>query len=202
VKRLADLGVGETFSLPEPDTRGACPVEAALAKRRSCRRYADRPLDLEQVGQLLWSAQGQTHPRGLRAAPSAGACYPLELDLVSAQGVFRYLPDTHALRKRAGGDVRRELAQACLRQTFMAQAPVTCCFSAVYERTTARYGDRGIRYVHMDVGIAAENLHVQAEALGLGSVAVGAFDDAAVARVLDLPSSEKPLYLVPVGYAG
>jgi len=201
MKSLADLAVGDTLSLPEPDLVGSRTLEAALAHRRSCRRYAGQALTLQQLGQLLWAAQGQTHPKGLRAAPSAGACYPLELDCLTAQGVFRYLPKSHNLRKRADRDLRAECAQACLGQAFMADAPAILCFSAVYERTTARYGDRGLRYVHMDAGIAAENVHLQAEALGMGSVAIGAFDDAAVARVLELAEAEKPLYLVPVGHA-
>ena len=119
MKGLLDLAVGGAASLPPPKADGPRSVEAVLAGRRSCRHYADRPLALAQVGQLLWSAQGQTDSRGLRAAPSAGACYPLELDLAGAQGVFRYLPDTHALRKRLEGDLRRELAQACLAQAFI-----------------------------------------------------------------------------------
>jgi SagB-type dehydrogenase family enzyme len=201
VKTLAQIAVGESSILPEPDPEAGHSLEGALARRRSCRRYADRPLALEQVSQLLWAAQGQTHARGLRTAASAGACYPLELDLVSAQGVFRYLPPSHGLRKRLEGDLRFELAQACLGQVFMAEAPAIFCFSAVYERTTGRYGERGLRYVHMDAGIAAQNLHLQAEALGLGSVAIGAFNDEEVARVLGLPAAEKPLYLVPAGYA-
>lgn len=200
METLLESAVGQTAPLPEPTREGAHSLEAALAKRRSRRHYEDRPLTLEQVSQLLWAAQGQTDPRGRRAAPSAGGCYPLELDVVSAQGVLRYLPDAHALRKRLEGDLRVECAQACSGQMFMAAAPVTFCFSAVYERTTGRYGERGVRYVHMDAGIAAENLHLQAEALGLGSVAIGAFNDDEVARVLGLPAAEKPLYLVPVGY--
>jgi len=200
MQTLAGLEAGGTLSLPPADLRGSRPLEVALAGRRSCRAYADRPLSLQQVAQLLWAAQGRTDTRGMRTAPSAGACYPLELDLVCGEGVFRYLPDTHALRKRLDRDLRLPLARACLNQAFMAEAPVAFCFSAVYERTTGRYGQRGLRYVHMDAGIAAENLHLQAEALGLGSVAIGAFDDDDAARVLDLAADEQPLYLTPVGH--
>jgi len=197
---LSKVGIGDETALPPPAHRGEVSVEQALAKRRSCRRYLARALSLDQISQLLWAAQGLTTPDGRRAAPSAGGCYPLELRLVCAEGVFRYLPEGHQLCKESDRDVRADLAAAALGQEFVARAPISLVFSAVYERTTSRYGERGVRYVHMDVGIAAENVHLQAEALGLGSVAVGAFDDAAVAKVVGLPDPEKALYIIPVGH--
>ena len=197
---LAQAKIGAPVALPPPARKGEASVEQALAGRRSCRRFSPRPLALEQISQLLWAAQGVTAADGRRAAPSAGACYPLELYLVCAEGIFQYLPEGHRLRKAQARDIRGDLAAAAWGQDFIAQAPASLVFSAVYERTTSRYGERGVRYVHMDVGIAAENVHLQAEALGLGSVSVGAFDDAAVARVVGLPDPEKALYIIPVGH--
>jgi len=199
---LARAEIGAALPLPPPARTGELSVEQALSGRRSHRRYLPRPLSLEQISQLLWAAQGITAPDRRRAAPSAGACYPLELYLVCAEGVFRYLPDGHRLRKSLARDIRADLAAAAGGQDFIAQAPVSLVFSAVLERTTARYRERGIRYVHMDVGIAAENVHLQAEALGLGSVSVGAFDDAAVAKVVEMPQPEEALYIIPVGRKG
>jgi SagB-type dehydrogenase family enzyme len=200
IELLAQAKVGAAVTLPPPARKGEVSVEQAVASRRSHRRYLERPLTLEQMSQLLWSAQGITSEDGRRAAPSAGACYPLELYLVCAEGAFRYLPEGHRLRKEHDRDLRADLAAAAWGQEFIAQAPVSFVFSAVEERTTSRYQERGIRYVHMDVGIAAENLHLQAEALGLGSVSVGAFDDDAVARVVAMPKPEQALYIIPVGY--
>jgi SagB-type dehydrogenase family enzyme len=174
-------------------------VEQAIARRRSVRDFTSDSLDLVQISQLLWSAHGLTSAQGLRAAPSAGACYPLEVYLACEHGFFRYEPDGHALVKVSEADPRRPLAQAAYGQSFISDAAVSIIFAAVYERTTGRYGDRGIRYVHMDVGHAAQNVHLQAEALGLASVPVGAFDDAAVAEVLAIPAEQKPIYIVPVG---
>lgn len=199
---LKDAGIGQIARLPPPDPKGSMPLEQALAGRRSRRYFKEEPLSLEEIGQLLWSAQGVTSEEGLRAAPSAGAMYPLETYLACAEGLFQYQPHDHAVAKKSADDPRPDLAAAALGQDFIAQAPVSIILTAVYQRTTGRYGDRGRRYVHMDAGYTAENVHLQAEALGLGSVSVGAFDDRAVARALDLPRNEEPLLIIPIGRAG
>jgi SagB-type dehydrogenase family enzyme len=133
--------------------------------------------------------------------PSAGATYPLELLVVTAEGVFRYLVNQHALEQVGTSDVRGRLAAAAWNQSFIQQAALTLAFAAEFSRTTRRYGERGIRYVYMEAGHAAQNVHLQAEALGLGSVAVGAFDDQAVKEVLGLPAQLEPIYMVVVGQA-
>jgi len=199
MKRLAEARVGSTVELPPPPVSGQMTVEQAIAQRRSWRDFDPEPLTMQQVSQLLWAAQGITHDGQLRAAPSAGACYPLETYLVCRYGVFRFLPREHAVLKTAEGDPRPQLARAALGQRFVSDAPATIAFAALYERTVSRYGERGFRYVYMDAGAAAENVHLQAEALDLGSVSVGAFDDDAVAAALGLPSGEKAIYLIPVG---
>lgn len=187
--------------LPSPRTVGAVSVEEALASRRSVREFASRPLSSAQVGQLLWAAQGVTDVQGRRTAPSAGALYPLELYAVSAQGTFRYLPDEHALATVRKGDQRQELRAAALGQDAVVTAPLVVVIAAVPARTAARYGqERAIRYIQLEAGHAAQNLLLQAVALGLGSVPVGAFDDSRVAATLGLPSDQMPLYLLPVGY--
>jgi len=202
MKGLAEAGIGEPVPLPKPRAKGEVSVEESIGRRRSLREFAPSRLSLADISQLAWSAQGLTSPQGLRAAPSAGARYPLELYVACPEGLFRYQPDGHALIRTQTADLRSRLAEAAWGQRFLAEAPVSLIFAAVYERTMKRYGERGVRYVHIDVGHAAENVHLQAEALGLGSCAVGAFDDDAVARVLSLPSQEKPIYIIPVGRRG
>jgi SagB-type dehydrogenase family enzyme len=200
----AALGV-EATRLPPPRLSSAFPLERALNERRSVRSFAAAPLTLEQVSQLLWAAQGVSAPDGLRTAPSAGALYPLEITLVAGAvgelqpGLYRYLPASHALVPLAAGDRRAALARAALHQTWMQQAPATFVFGAVESRTRVKYGDRSPRYVHIEVGHAAQNMLLQARALGLGAGVVGAFDDAAVAELLGMPQGESPLYLVAVG---
>lgn len=191
--------------LPPPRTDGSVSVERALQQRRTVREFSAAALSLDEIGQLLWSAQGITHPEGLRAAPSAGALYPLELTVVAGNvtglnaGMYRYDPAGHVLMPHAAGDRRADLARAALGQSWMQKAPALIAFGAVETRTTRKYGQRGSRYVHIEVGHAAQNVFLQAEALGLGAAVVGAFDDAAVAAVLQMPEGEKPLYLMPVG---
>lgn len=191
---------GAVTRLPAPVKKGEVSIEETLAGRRSVRSFKGEALTREQLSQLLWSAQGVTEAtRGFRAAPSAGALYPLEVYAVTPQGVFKYLPSQHAVRKVKGGDQRRALSVAALGQASVAQAPASFVITAVYARTTRKYGPRSERYVHIEAGCAAENLMLQAVAMGLASVPVGAYDDDKVAAVLGLPGEEKPLLVIPVG---
>jgi len=196
---------GERVALPMPVYESQTSVEQALQARRSVRDYAPGALKLAQVGQLLWAAQGVTGPTGQRTAPSAGALYPLEVYLVAgeveglAAGVYRYLPDDHALLRIASGDLRKQLAEAALGQIWVKDAPAVLVITAVYERTTVKYGERGVRYVHMEVGHAAQNVYLQAETLNLGTVFVGAFYDEEVSRILGLKEEQAPLGVMPVG---
>jgi SagB-type dehydrogenase family enzyme len=195
----------EVIDLPEPQYDSDVSIEQSLLERRSVRDYSGQPLTLEEISQLLWAAQGTTDPQGFRTAPSAGGLYPLELYLVAgdvedlAAGVYRYQPDGHQLVKTADGDKRAGLAEAALGQEWVEEGAVSIVFTGVYERTTGKYGDRGVRYVHMEAGHAAQNLCLQATALGLGAVTVGAFYDEQVTKLLNLPAEERPLYVIPVG---
>jgi SagB-type dehydrogenase family enzyme len=192
--------MGTIITLPEPNNDSQMPLEKAIAARRSRRDFSPQPLTLEQIGELVWAAQGQDAAGRYRTAPSAGATYPLELFVVASQGLFRYLPAKHSLEKHSGRDLRAALASAAWGQNFIEEAPLTLVFTAEFARTTRRYGERGIRYVYMEAGHAAQNVHLQAESLGLGSVAVGAFDDDSVSKVLSLPDHLEPIYMVVVGY--
>ena len=195
----------ETIMLPQPAHAADKSLEELLRQRRSVRDYQAAALQLSDISQLLWAAQGITHPRGFRTAPSAGALYPLELYVVAgnvndlAAGVYHYQADGHRLARMQSGDQRKPLAQAALAQTWIRDAAAVVVFAAVYDRTTRKYAQRGVRYVHMEVGHAAQNLFLQAEALGLATVVVGAFRDDELAGVLQLPAEVRPLLLMPVG---
>lgn len=197
----------DLVKLPAPDLIQSAPLVELLALRRSVREFAAEPLRLEHVAQLLWAGQGITDPRGFRTAPSAGALYPLELHLVAGKvtglppGVYRYHPGQHQLEKRIDGDQRWALARAALDQSWMADAPAIIAIAAVQGRTTRKYGGRGIRYVHIEVGHAGQNIFLQAGALGLGTVVVGAFDDAKVQDLLGLDEEEQPVVVLPVGWS-
>ena len=207
--QLAAVLPGEAASkevrLPQPNTSGTISVEQALQERRSVRDYGKGGLTLSEIGQLLWAAQGITSRKGLRTAPSAGALYPLEIYLVARKvsdleiGVHHYDPSAHVLNKKVSGDRHAQLAKAAVRQTWIKESAAVLVITAVYERTTRKYGQRGIRYVHMEVGHAAQNVFLQATALGLEAVVVGAFDDTAVSALIQGEPDERPLYLIPVG---
>jgi len=195
-----DSAPPQRTSLPEPSRKGRISLEEAIAARRSLREYAPDALTLEQISQLLWAAQGITSREGDRAAPSAGALFPLEIYVVLPDAVHHYEPVKHRLARHLQGDLRGALHDAALSQDCVRDAPALFVIAGVHARTASRYGkERARRYVAMEAGHAAENLLLEAVALGLGGVPVGAFDDARVARVLALPEGTDPLYLVPVG---
>ncbi len=192
---------GALTPLPPPAVSGDKSLEEVLAQRHSVRKFGDQPLTMAEIGQLLWAAQGITHGNSGRTAPSAGALYPLELYVATAEGVFHYDPANHRLLLTGQGDPRANLYRAAGRQDSVRQAPAVFIVAAVYERTATKYGpERTPRYVHLEAGHAAQNLLLQAVALGLGAVSVGAFDDGEVQQALGLPTDHEPLYLIPVGH--
>jgi len=204
------------IKLPSPQLKGKVSLEETILRRRAVRRYRREPLDLSQLSQILWSAQGITGTKGFRAAPSAGATYPLEIFVFVGKqgiivseakqapeelqaGIYHYEVDSHSLSLHTPGDLRPDLARAALDEEFIVKAPVDIVICALYHRTSYRYGRRGERYVHMEVGHVGENIHLQAVALGLATVEVGAFHDEEVRTVLGVDEQIKPLYIMPVG---
>jgi len=195
--------------LPEPKLQGRMSLEESLAKRETVRSFQPKNLTLHRLSQLLWAAYGMNPTmQGKRTAASAGALYPLDIYVVVGEegveglgsGVYHYVPHRHALVIVNPGDVRKEVATASLWQTWMAEAPVMVVIAAEYRRTTAKYGERGVRYVHMEAGHAGQNVFLESVAMGLGAGIVGAFHDDEVATVLGLPGQHEPLLVMPVGY--
>jgi SagB-type dehydrogenase family enzyme len=197
----------QKIELPAPEFNGSHSLEECLKSRRSVREFSQESISSAQLSQLLWSAQGVTgHVDRKRTPPSAGGLHPLETYVVVGDvdglkpGIYRYSHSTHTLKQVGDTDVRQALGRAAVNQIWLANAAVSFVFAAIYERTTGKYGDRGMRYVHMDVGFAAENLHLQAVALGMGTVVIGAFDDDEVHHVMGLSSEERPQLIMPVGW--
>lgn len=191
------------MKLPEPKSSGRTSVEEALSKRRSVRAHNQNSLTVEEIGQLLWAAQGVTEKWGGRTAPSAGALYPLEIYLLAGEvkgleaGLYHYRPADHSLSRKDPRDLRGGVTQASLHQEQILKAPATLIIAAVYQRTTQKYGERGVRYVHQETGSVCQNTHLQAESLNLGTVWIGAFDDQKVKQALGM--AEEPLAIMPVG---
>lgn len=205
IEEYSSLHDGDKIFLPAPVTKGTTSLEEALYTRRSEREYTPEPLSLADISQLLWAGQGISDPPGLRTAPSAGALYPLELFLAVgdvqglSKGVYQYQPGDHSLVRRGRDDIRGRLYEKSLHQSSVRDAPAVIIITADYSRTEQRYRDRAVRYVHMEAGHASQNIYLQATTLGVGTVAIGAFDDAGIHEVLSLPETLKPLYLMPMG---
>ncbi|MCK5077421.1 MAG: SagB/ThcOx family dehydrogenase [Calditrichia bacterium] len=193
------------IKLPAVSYKSSISIEEALKMRRSVREYKNMPLNLQQISQLLWAAQGITSPEGYRTTPSAGALYPLEIYLAAGEvedlepGIYKYLPQKHELAALIHKDVRKKLSAAALHQPYIKNAPATIIIVTVYERTSVKYGMRAVQYVHIEVGAATENIYLQAASLNLGTVFIGAFNDNEVKKTLNLLQNEKPLCLMPIG---
>jgi SagB-type dehydrogenase family enzyme len=205
-KNVMHSSQSNIIKLPEPRLESNISVEQALLNRRSVRSYRNQPLTIAEVGQLLWAAQGITEKsQGYRTAPSAGATFPFEVYLVAGNvtgldaGIYKYDYQRHSLILKREGDFRADLSESALGQPSITGGAINIVLAGIYERTTQRYGDRGIRYVHMEAGHIAQNVFLQAVALGLGSVPIGAFSDDNVQKMLDIPQNEVPLYILPVG---
>ena len=204
---LALLGMPalKRVKLAQPRQDGGLSLERCIGQRRSVRHFRDQALTKDELGQLLWAAQGLTGPDGGRAVPSAGALYPLELYVLArnvaslTSGIYRYRIGRHELHLASSGYDPEALIDAAFGQDWIASAPACISIAAIFQRTTVKYGDRGHRYVCLEAGHAAENVMLEAVALGLGTTMVGAFSDDEVGRVLRLNANEVPLCLIPVG---
>lgn len=197
------------MKLPLPEITGGIPLEHAIKNRRTIRSFSAKELSLQHLSGLLWAGQGITDAHGFkRAAPSAGALYPMDIYVVSGNksvlnleaGVYHYRPGPHEISGVTAGDFRSELAQAALFQTWIAAAPVNFVITAEYSRTTVKYGDRGIRYAMIEAGHIGQNIFLAAASLGIGAGIVGAFNDNRINQTLQIPRPHKPLLIMPAGY--
>ena len=187
------------IQLPKPKPEGKKSLEECIFERESIRRFKDKEVEIEKISQLLWSAQGKKGFK--RTVPSAGATYPLEIYVaLKNKGIFLYNIEKHKLEQLTEVDIGRELSSASLHQNFIHKAPLNIIICAIFSRTCNRYGDRGVKYVLIEVGHCAQNIHLQAVALGLSSVPIGAFHDKDVSQVLNLSKNVEPLYIIPIGY--
>jgi SagB-type dehydrogenase family enzyme len=200
VKEVTASPPPEEVALPEPRFKGEISIEETLAQLRSVRSFTEEELTLEEISQLLWAAQGLTAAWGGRTAPSAGALYPLEVYVATTSGLYQYVPQGHKVIVLSQDDLRLKLWEVALEQDAIRDAPAVFVIAAVYERTAKKYGDRAERYVKLEAGHACQNILLQAVALDLGAVPIGAFYDDQVQAALPLPSNYEPLYLIPVGH--
>lgn len=200
VKEVAASPPPVEMALPEPRLQGELSLEETLARRRSVRSFTEEELTPEEISQLLWAAQGLTTAWGGRTAPSAGALYPLEIYVATANGLYHYVPQGHKVIVVSQDDLRLKLWEAGLKQDAIREAAAVFVITAVHERTAKKYGGRAERYVKLEAGHACQNILLQAVALDLGAVPIGAFYDDQIQAALSLPPDHEPLYLIPVGH--
>jgi SagB-type dehydrogenase family enzyme len=199
-ERTDAVRVVPVLGLPPPRTEGETSLEQAVLRRGSVREFDPRPLTLGELGQLLWAAQGERgSDLGGRTVPSAGGLYPLELYVAHAEGIYHYRSRGHEVALHSSRDIREPLARAALDQRAFHTAPAVVAITGVNERMARKYGSRAERYVLIEAGHAGQNLLLQATVLGIGAVPNGAFDDAVVTELFELPEGTAPLYLIPIG---
>ncbi len=198
--------------LPMPSHKGTVTVEEALKARRTKRSFKARSLTLKEFSQILWAAYGVTAKAPgyhLKTAPSAGALYPIDIYTVVgkggvdtlAPGVYHFRPENHSIKCIKEGDLRDSVAKDSLHQLWMAKAPVIMVITGEYSRSTAKYGQRGVMYTHIEAGHVGQNVFLQAEAIGLKAGIVGAFDNKQIIETIGIPSSHNPLLIMPVGFS-
>jgi len=200
VKIAAQQQVNNEVTLPRPDRASGMTLTQALAGRRSVREFSSHQLTQAQLGQLLWAAQGVTSSDNKRTAPSAGVLYPLELYVALSSGLYYYQPSAHVLERRTSTDLRRAITRAAYGQDAVAGAAAIFIIAADFQRTARKYGERAPRYVYLEAGHAAQNLLLQAVALGLGAVPIGAFDDEQAGKALALTPPQRIVYMIATGY--
>jgi len=189
------------IQLTDPNTTGDVSLEEALARRRSVRQFSTKDLKRTQIGQLAWAGQGVTdEQRGFRTAPSAQALYPMELYIATNDGLYTYQPKEHSLAELSDQDIRSQLARATMTPEPVATAPCSIIIAGSSREIAARVGNKARTFVAMEAGHIAQNIHLQAVTMGLGSVAIGGLDSAAVRRVCNMSRGLEPLYVIPVGY--
>lgn len=198
-------GTSLMIKLPKPGHNSKTSVERSIKNRRSIRSYKNGMLSLKKVSQILWAAQGITDNNKYRSAPSAGALYPIEIYVIIRnvknvpKGVYKYRPNDHCLCLQLPKDNQKKIFKASNYQECIDQAQIILIFAVVYDRVTVKYGKRGIRYTHMEVGHSAQNVYLQCESLGLGTVTIGAFFDDQIKEAINAENNEDILYLMPVG---
>jgi SagB-type dehydrogenase family enzyme len=199
----------EKTPLPPPgDPRGLL-TEEAIRRRRSRRDYLDRPITLDELSRLLYHTDGINDERWgtqLRAAPSAGALYPIEIYVVVhrvdglAPGLYHYAFRDHALHRLREGDLRAQIVTHGLAQAFLGQAGVVLVFTAVFQRLRWKYQERAYRYALLEAGHLGQNLYLSATSMGMGACAVGAFRDDGLNALLGVDGKrEAALYLLAGG---
>jgi len=200
------------IKLPQPEFKGKVSVEEAINARRTIREFSQELITLKELSQLLWCAQGITGEHAtkaikIRAVPSAGALYPLNVyvsvraksveDL--APGIYKYNPEYHSIQLVVEGDQTLKLEEAVLGQTI-STAPITFIITSESYKMTIKYAERAMQYIYIEAGHLGQNLQLQGEAMNIGTWLIGAYWDGKIVDILKLPYREIPVYVIAAGH--
>ena len=185
-------------------------LETSIRKRKSVRSFSDRGFTLEQLARILLTADGLTQKRSgfhRRSAPSGGALYPLEIYVVVQNveslkpGLYHFQVRDSSLELMREGDFGNEIHEAANHQDAVGDSPVTLVITSRFDRITQKYADRGYRYAYIEAGAVCQNVYLQATALKMGTVAVGAFNDDATNKLIEVDGvHEAALLIMPIGF--
>ncbi|MCX7829494.1 MAG: SagB/ThcOx family dehydrogenase [Acidobacteria bacterium] len=200
---ILGLTAEDFFKLPTPHKDLA--LSKLLEGRESVRKFTEKAISLQELASILWAGQGMKSSSKKRTTPSAGALYPMELYLIAGNvsdlkaGIYHYEISSHSLKLTASGDKRKELLEkGAIRQDWVSTAPAIICITYVKSRTEGKYKERAQQYIGIETGAVMQNIYLMAQAIGLGTCAVGAFDDEKVKAILNL-KEEDVVLLMPVG---
>lgn len=197
------------IKLTTPQSMKTETLNYAIQKRKSTREFSQKPISQEQLSYLLWASTGiQRREFGFefRTAPSAGALYPIETYVIInkvdtiPQGVYHYNIKNHNLETIKTGDFRTNISNAALGQYMCSHAATVFIWTAIFNRSKCKYGERAYRYIYLDAGHIAENLALSATSLQLGTCQIAALYDDEVNQIIDVDGiTESTLYLSVVG---
>jgi len=197
------------IKLNKPNISTKIVLEEILMKRKSIRDFSKKPISIQDLSYLLWASTGiqrKEYGYEFRTAPSAGALYPIETYLVInnvenvPQGVYHYLIKEHALEELRLGDFRVNIAKAALDQYMCSTAAVVFIWTAIFNRSKCKYGERAYRYIYLDAGHIAQNLALASTSLDLGCCPIAALYDDEVNRIISVDGvKESVIYMSIVG---
>lgn len=195
----------ETIALPEPRFTGKMSVEQAIHDRRSQRVFTDEAVSMADLSQMLWSAQGLTDESGHRTAPSARGVYPHDLYVVVRnvegldQGLYLYKPETHSLADVGVANAGNLLIQAEVQENSQT-APVVIVMATAFAKAQEKFPDTAQSVSDLEAGHIGQNVYLQAQSLGLGTVVTAGFNSEAVTQKLGLDPNYFISYLIPFGH--
>lgn len=213
VKPYRDL---PKIPLPSELPAAARSLDEVLVGRATARRFGPGEIGFEQLAKVLYMSYGiirdnagTPYPRPFRAVPSGGALYPLELYVHAARvrglppGLYHYDPEDETLDVLRARDESDAVAGCMIQRDLAASAAAVVLVSAIFLRSTFKYGDRGYRFVLLEAGHVGQNATLTAQEMGLATAPVGGYLDRDLDRYLGFDGlTESVVYVLLIGRPG